>query len=126
MARLIVFIVIFAVFLGFIVLNLNHKCDISFGFKTFEEVPIFISIFVSFVIGMLVAIPMVFSFRHGRKKSSHAELQELGSDSMEAKKRSFLGRRKKIPKDEEKSPRWHGADSSFDEIKKEDSSYGID
>jgi len=126
MARLIVFIVIFAVFLGFIVLNLNNKCDISFGFKSFSEVPIFISIFISFVMGMLVSIPMVLSLRRARKKPAQSESGDTNPDSMEAKKRSFLSRRKKIPKDEEKSPRWHGADSSFDEIKKEESSYGID
>ena len=123
MVRLVVFIIIFVIFLGFIVLNLGNTCDISFGFKTFKDVPIFVSIFISFVFGLLASIPMIFSLRRSQKKS--APSQDFPS-AMNAKKRGFLKKRKNIPKDEENSPRWQGADSTPGEIKKEDSSYGID
>jgi len=66
--RLIVFIVVFAIFLGFIVLNLDHKCDISFGFKAFKDVPIFLSILTSFVFGMLVTVPLLLSRGRASKK----------------------------------------------------------
>ena len=58
MARLIVFILIFAFFLAFIVLNLDNKCDISFGIKTLNDVPVFLSALCSFVLGMLITVPM--------------------------------------------------------------------
>jgi hypothetical protein len=66
MARLIGFILIFIVFLTFIVLNLGNSCDISFGFKTIPQVPVFITAFSSFVLGLLVAVP--FALTLGRKK----------------------------------------------------------
>jgi hypothetical protein len=66
MGRLIGFILIFIVFLTFIILNLGNTCDISFGFKTISQVPVFITAFSSFVLGMLVAVP--FALTLGRKK----------------------------------------------------------
>jgi hypothetical protein len=66
MARLIGFILIFVVFLTFIILNLGNSCDISFGFKTIPQVPVFITAFSSFVLGMLFAVP--FALTLGRKK----------------------------------------------------------
>jgi hypothetical protein len=66
MGRLIGFILIFVVFLTFIMLNLGNNCDISFGFKTIPQVPVFITAFSSFVLGMLCAVPFVLIL--GRKK----------------------------------------------------------
>jgi hypothetical protein len=66
MARLVGFILIFVVFLTFIILNLGNNCDISFGFKTIPQVPVFITAFSSFVLGMLFAVPFVLTL--GRKK----------------------------------------------------------
>ena len=124
MVRLISFIIIFAVFLVFIILNMGNKCDISFGFRTFHDVPIFLSIFISFVMGMLVSIPMIFTLRRRRKKPAEAD----SSDSphpKEKKKRGFT-KKNKIPQDEQNSPRWRGSDATLEEIKKDESSYGID
>jgi hypothetical protein len=67
MVRLIGFILVFVVFLAFIVLNLNNKCDISFGFQKVSDVPVFITAFASFVLGMLVTAPFVIL---GRRKRS--------------------------------------------------------
>jgi hypothetical protein len=72
MARLIGFILIFVVFLTFIVLNLNNKCDISFGFTEVKDLPVFITAFSSFVLGMLFAVPFVLSLK--KKRSSPAVL----------------------------------------------------
>jgi len=63
--RLICFIIIFAVFLVFITFNLENRCDISFGFKILESVPVFITVFGSFVLGLLSSVPLLF---HVRKK----------------------------------------------------------
>jgi uncharacterized membrane protein YciS (DUF1049 family) len=68
MGRLIGFILIFAVFLVFIVLNLENRCDISFGFITVETVPVFITAFISFFVGMICAIPFFASFNKRKKQ----------------------------------------------------------
>ena len=97
MKRLIVFVLVFAVFLTFIVLNLDNRCDISFGFTTLSDIPIFLSILCSFVLGMLITIPFIFTPRKDKKKPD-------------------------LPK-KSKKPDLKGSD---DEITKETSPYGID
>ena len=101
MIRLIAFILIFALFMVFIVLNLEHKSDISFGFISFEDIPVFLSILASFTLGMLFSIPLAFSL--SRKKKKKAEIQQ-NNDMKKSKAEA-----------QEK-----------DKIKKEVSPYGID
>ena len=61
--RLIQFIIVFAVFLLFAIFNLGdeYRCDISFGFVKFSDVPVFITVFVSLMVGMLCTLPFIFS-----------------------------------------------------------------
>ena len=64
MIGLIIFIVIavlIAVFTGF---NIGNVCDVNVIFHTFHKVPVFITIIVSFVAGIVVALP--FSFGKGK------------------------------------------------------------
>jgi len=96
MIRLISIIIVFAVFLSFIILNLPNKCDISLGFVSFKDVPIFLSVLSSFVLGMLVSVPMLL-FR----KKKPTPLPPGPSKKAELK-------------------------STPSEIKKDDSPYGID
>ena len=106
MIRLLGFIVIFVVFTCFIVLNLQHRSDLSFGFITFNDVPVFLSVLCSFMLGMLVAIPLAFSLSWKRRSANkQAKKQEKSSQI-------------------EKTPQIELADS--DQIKKEPSPYGID
>jgi uncharacterized integral membrane protein len=65
--RLIGFIVLFAVFLVFIGFNLENRCDISFGFFKLSQVPVYLTAFSSFVLGMLWAVPYIVSLRFKRK-----------------------------------------------------------
>jgi uncharacterized membrane protein YciS (DUF1049 family) len=69
--RLIIFIIIFAVFLTFITLNLENKCDIRFGFTTLNDVPVFLTVFISFIVGFVLALPLVFGIK--RKNINTAE-----------------------------------------------------
>jgi len=69
--RLIVFIIIFAVFLVFITLNLENKCDINIGFNKFNKVPVFLTVFISFITGFIFALPLV--FWAGKKKTVDTE-----------------------------------------------------
>jgi len=97
MIRLISIIVVFAIFLCFIMFNLPNKCDISFGFVSFKDVPVFLSALFSFVFGMIVSIPLMLL----HKKDKKIILEPGPSQKAELKA---------IP----------------NEIKKDDSPYGID
>jgi uncharacterized integral membrane protein len=68
--RLIGFIILFGIFLVFIVFNLDNRCNISFGFRVFSEVPVFLTVFSSFAVGMLCALPFAFGIRKKRKNTA--------------------------------------------------------
>ncbi|MDR3123076.1 MAG: hypothetical protein LBU16_04775 [Treponema sp.] len=90
MWRLIGLALILVVLLGFVGLNLNNRCDISFGFwKTPEPVPVFLPVFAAFVLGILCSIPFVISI--GLKRSRKNKSRE---DPTPKKKR---GRDDEIP-----------------------------
>jgi uncharacterized integral membrane protein len=77
--RLIVVIVIFAVFLAFITFNLENKCDINFWFKHgIEDVPVFITIFASFVLGLFCALSIILFYRkkHNEKPVNKIKLKK--------------------------------------------------
>ena len=67
--RLIQFIIFFAIFVLFIIFNLENKCNISFGFKTFPDAPVYLTAFLSFIAGMLCAVPFTLGLK-SRKKGS--------------------------------------------------------
>ena len=112
MSRLLLFILFFAIFLAFIVLNIDNKCDISLGFIAFSDTPVFLSSLFSFVLGMLFAVPLVFSLRKKNKKAANAEPAEITGN-----KKSRWNLRGK---------RASGNDTQVNENKNESSSYGID
>jgi uncharacterized integral membrane protein len=64
--RLIVFILIFIVLLAFITFNLENKCDISFGFAIIAQAPVFLTVFMSFILGFLSTLPFIITA--GRKR----------------------------------------------------------
>ena len=90
--RLIVFIVVFAIFLVFITFNLENKCDISFGFTKLSEVPVFITIFTSFVIGFFGALPLIYNLKKKRPEKNRGSIPK-GSSFMDN------GPREKSPMD---------------------------
>jgi len=111
--RLIIMIIVFAVFLVFITFNLDNRHNISFGFTELTDVPIFITIFVSFVMGLLFSIPLFFLILRRYRKKHHnpnTEANEspeplqpeqtvtiepdekIKNDATEAKKRFFAKR----------------------------------
>lgn len=108
MRRLIAFILVFVLFLAFIVLNLGNTSDVSLGFRTFKEIPVFLTAFLSFVLGLFFSLP--FFLGRKRKKPSKDQLQD--PSSAKTKKRRGAKDKNKLPE--------------LEEIKKEDNSYGID
>ena len=111
MARLVSIIVILVLFLTFIVLNMDNKCDISFGIKTFKEIPVFISVLFAFVLGMVFALPFGFSLSRKLKNNSKTE-----APAAEKKKRWGKNKNKD---DSTMAP-------VVEEINKDSSPYGID
>jgi hypothetical protein len=86
--RLILSIVIFAIFLTFITFNLDNRCDVNLGFAKFTNVPVFITIFSSFVLGLLCGLPIAYRLKNKgpifwkRKKgeNKHDTASDGGSD----------------------------------------------
>jgi len=77
--RLLVLIIILAVLLAFITFNLENRCDISFGVKVYKDIPIFLTIFTSFILGMLCALPIKISA--GRKRGGAAKDKKPAKDN---------------------------------------------
>ncbi len=65
---IVLIITIEAIFAG---LNMKNVSDISFGFTTLKDVPVFLSILISFVSGALIVLP--FTLIRGKKKIKPAE-----------------------------------------------------
>jgi uncharacterized integral membrane protein len=78
--RLIQVIVVFAVILLFIVFNLENKCDISIIFKKIPDVPVYLIVFCSFILGMISTLPFIFSYQL-RKKRKDEEEKRVSVDS---------------------------------------------
>jgi len=64
--KLIRFIAVFTVFLLFIIANLENRSNVNLGFVSFEDVPVFITAFCAFALGMALTIPYMAAA--GRKK----------------------------------------------------------
>ena len=126
MMRFISVIVVFALFLAFIVLNMPNRCNISFGFKVVEDVPVFISVLFSFMLGMLFALPFGFSLSRRLKKTSHSKQT---STSTSASSAELPGKKKLWGKGKDKSKGKVIVDdtpSVAEEISDENNPYGID
>jgi len=78
---LLAFVGLLVSFIGF---NLGNVADVSFGFHVFRGVPVFLTAFVSFALGLLVALPSVFIARFSARKrfrpSSAKALQRKTAD----------------------------------------------
>ena len=62
--KLVIFVIVFALFLIFISFNLENKCNINFlGLKEFENVPVFLTVFISFFLGFLCSLPFIMKAR---------------------------------------------------------------
>jgi uncharacterized integral membrane protein len=78
--RLIGLIVILAILLAFIGFNLDNTCAISFGFTRLDNVPVYLTVFASFVLGMLMSVPFLISFAI-RKKNPRAPKKDKAAET---------------------------------------------
>lgn len=75
--RLIAVFAIFAVFMAFITFNLDNRCDINFGFAVLSDVPVFLTVFISFALGILCSIPLLLRSMKNKKEKPVKESKPL-------------------------------------------------
>ena len=68
---IIVIVILEAIFAS---LNIRNVSDISIGFKVFKEVPVFITITVSFIMGAIIIFPI--AFIAGKKYIKSSEMKK--------------------------------------------------
>ena len=122
--RLIAVILIFAIFLAFIIFNLgpDYVSNVNVGFTILNDIPVYLTAFSSFVLGMVFSVPFVLSLGKRRKKSS----QDEGPDSSSRGGETLEPRLLQDPADKKASKKKGRKSPPVDVIKKENSSYGID
>jgi hypothetical protein len=81
--RFIAFLAAFGIFIAFIGLNLENTSDVSFGFTVLKRVPVFMTVFVSFALGFLVALPFVVRGRLLRRDKTDRALVKKGRKTMD-------------------------------------------
>jgi len=96
--RLIGTIAVLAVLLVFIGFNVENTCNLSLIFHTFENVPVYLTVFISFILGLLFSLPFFFLGKKpkkgktagtkGKKTASKEEGSEAGEAAPEAPKES--------------------------------------
>lgn len=65
----IILLILVTIFAG---VNLDNKCDITFVFYTFKDIPVFMTVIISFAIGAILMLP----FTLGRKKKKNCPKAE--------------------------------------------------
>lgn len=79
--RMITFVIFICLYALFAALNLTHVTDISFGFKKFTNVPIFLSVTISFALGAIFMLPfMAFRKREKKEKPDKKDKKKKGTD----------------------------------------------
>ncbi|MDR1893653.1 MAG: hypothetical protein LBQ61_03025 [Spirochaetales bacterium] len=92
-------LVILLIFAGF---NFKNVSDISLGFHTFKEVPIFLSLLCSFTLGVVFSLPFIVSHRLRSKTRAdkkdgpppESPVKEKPAAPPKAPKEGLFGRKK--------------------------------
>lgn len=71
--RLILFAVFIVLLVAFVGVNLDNTCAVSLIFVTYPDVPVYISILISFALGMIIMIPFTFGRRSSRQDTARPE-----------------------------------------------------
>ena len=80
--RLIGIIAVLALLLGFIGLNLENTSNLHLGFKEFDNVPVYITVFASFLLGLAFSIPFFISKMIKKHKEELAKIQSIQQQSL--------------------------------------------
>lgn len=94
----IILLVVVTIFCGFNLDDVN-KCDVSVVFYTFHKVPVFLTVLVSFLAGMLVMSPFAFF----KKKMSKEQIQQAAEKNKADETKAAERAAKKADKAEAKA-----------------------
>jgi|GEM_PF-4433656 len=105
MIKIIVSIAVVVLIILFITFNIDNTSDISFIFFTVENIPVYLTIFFSLLLGALAMIPFSLGYRKKKKKPSSIENleQEINTSFEEKFSDSAKGKKKKRGKKGEKA-----------------------
>lgn len=99
--KLIFFLIILTLVVLFAGFNIANTVDISLGFRTFEDIPIFIALFIAFVLGNFVMLPFALGKNRRNKKAKAAKAQEkLEKQEKKEAKKTRKGRKGKEENEE--------------------------
>ena len=70
--KLILFLIIIVVVTVFAGFNISNVCNVSLIFYEFQNVPVFVTVLFSFVIGILVMLPFTFRKKTPKQNNSVA------------------------------------------------------
>ncbi|MCF7937643.1 MAG: lipopolysaccharide assembly protein LapA domain-containing protein [Spirochaetales bacterium] len=124
--RMIVFLIILAVLAVFAGLNIGNASDISFGFVVLEQVPVFLTIFLSFILGALFMFPFTLGVRRRKKDkisakkksikgSPSADSEKSSSQAVESSKKDSRKEKKRSSQSEEKPKKSSSSGNSGDQ-----------
>jgi len=81
--RLLIVLVILVLAALFAAFNL-HRVDVSVGFYIFKEIPLFLALMISFILGALLMLPFaVRRMRRGKKAEKIQKIEEEAHDKEE-------------------------------------------
>ncbi|MDR0589517.1 MAG: hypothetical protein LBG25_03115 [Spirochaetaceae bacterium] len=100
--RLIGFVFFLGILLVFIGLNLNNSCDISFGFTTIKAVPIYLTVFSAFVLGLFCTLPVIVTLKFRKSKPRDTPAVDAGA------KKNRKSRKKQEPEKGDNPPAGDG------------------
>jgi uncharacterized integral membrane protein len=72
--RLVTFLIVLTIVVLFAGFNITNVADISFGFYTLKNVPVFVSLFVAFLFGTFLVLP--FAVRKRKAKAMPEKSRE--------------------------------------------------
>lgn len=113
-AKLIGFILMLLIIVTFIGFNIENSSDIRVWFGEnglLKDVPIFVSFFCMYLIGVLSAVPFVLRWRSKKKKNAQKKTEDVHADikdSKRKKKKRIMGSGK------EKDPPEENIDTDVD------------
>lgn len=92
--RLIKLVLILLFAIVFAAFNIDNRCDVSLVFVSFKNVPVFVTMFVAFCIGILFVLPFTIGRDSAVKKAQEAAAEV---EALKAQKALWLKQRK-MPK----------------------------
>lgn len=92
--RLIKLVVVLLFAIAFAAFNIDNRCGVSLIFVNFQNVPVFVTMFVSFCIGIIFVLPFTIGRDSAVRKAQEAEAEV---EALKAQKAMWI-RQKKMPK----------------------------